>query len=220
MIFKAMLFDADGTLYDSTMLHFEAYKKVSRDLYDFDFTKKLFFDECIDLYKNPTQVLREHNINCKDEDFYSKKRPYYYQIAKEKLRPTPGLTKLLKQAKENDIPCAIVSGASRNSLEDSLNILGISDFFCFRIAREDSPKQKPSPSPYQLAIKKLNLPTDQCLAFEDTKSGIESTKKANLYCIGIRNTTNNDEQLSNANLIVSNLDQLNYRFENGFKILL
>ncbi len=218
-IFKAVLFDADGTLYDSTMLHFEAYKKVSRELYGFDFTEKLFFDECIDLYKKPTQVLREQGVKCKDEDFYSKKRPYYYEIAKQKLKPTAGLIKLLKELKRAYVPCVIVSGASRDSLEDSLTILGIKEFFDFRIAYEDSPEQqKPDPFPYQLALQRLSLSPDEGLAFEDTKSGIEAAKRAGLNCIGIKNKTNNRELLSSSDMIITDFNEIDCTFNKGLEL--
>lgn len=214
--FKAILFDADGTLYDSTMLHLEAYQKVSQELYDFDFTEDLFFKECIAHYKKPTQILRECGVPCKDEDFYSKKRGYYYEIAKLKLQPTAGLIDFLESARENNIPCVIVSGASQNSLEDSLTILKIDNFFKFRISYEDAPNhQKPHPYTYQEAMRRLDITPENCLAFEDTKSGVESTKKAELFCVGIKNTTNTEEELKNSDLIVGSFGELNYQFSDG-----
>lgn len=219
--FKAILFDADGTLYDSTMLHLEAYQKVSQELYNFDFTERLFFKECIDHYKKPTQILRECGVLCKDDDFYAKKRGYYYEIAKQKLQPTVGLIDFLESIKENNIPCVIVSGASQNSLQDSLTILKIENFFKFRISYEDAPNhQKPHPYTYQEAMRRLNISPKDCLAFEDTKSGVESAKKAELFCIGIKNTTNTEEELRDSDLIVDNFSMLNYQFTDGELMLL
>lgn len=217
--FKAILFDADGTLYDSTMLHFEAYRIVSRELYDFDFSEKLYFDECVDHYKKPTQVLREQGIDCNDEDFYAKKRPYFYEIAQKKLKPTPGLVDFLQDVKRHDIPCVIVSGASHNSLEDSLSILGLKDFFEFRIAYEDSSEnQKPHPYPYAQAIARLGISPDDGLAFEDTESGVASANKAGLFCVGIKNATNRLDQLQETRLVVLNFNELQYSFNKGLEL--
>lgn len=217
--FQAILFDADGTLYDSTMLHFEAYQRVSRELYNFYFSEKLYFDECIDHYKKPTQVLREQGIDCKDEDFYSKKRPYFYEIAKKKLKPTAGLRDFLQAVKQHGIPCVIVSGASHNSLEDSLNILGLSGCFDFRIAYEDSSEnQKPHPYPYNSAITRLGIPPEDGLAFEDTESGVISANQAGLFCIGIKNATNTEEQLKAAQFIISDFNKLKFSFNKGLTL--
>ena len=217
--FRAILFDADGTLYDSTMLHFEAYRMVSQELYGFDFSEKLYFDECIDHYKKPTQVLREQGTDCNDEDFYAKKRPYFYKIAQTKLKPTSGLLDFLQALQQHGIPCVIVSGASHNSLEDSLSILGLKDFFEFRIAYEDSSEnQKPHPYPYEQAISRLGIPPDEGLAFEDTESGVASANKAGLFCIGIKNATNELDQLKEAQLVISNFNELKYKFNEGLRL--
>jgi len=218
--FKAVLFDADGTLYDSTMLHFEAYKKVSHELYNFEFTEKIFFDECIDLYKKPTQVLREHGVKCADKDFYEKKNPYYHEIAAAKLKPTKNLIPFLNSIKSQNIPCHIVSGATKSSLETSLTILGIQDFFDCKVTYEDSPKrQKPDPYPYKLALKKIGLNPDDCIVFEDTKSGIESAKNAEIVCIGIKNETNSEISLHDADLVVSDFNQLHLYSNKGHSYL-
>jgi len=72
--FKAVLLDADGTLYDSTMLHFEAYRKACFELYTFDFTEEIYFTECVRKYKKPPQILQEQGIEYNAEEFYLKKR--------------------------------------------------------------------------------------------------------------------------------------------------
>lgn len=217
--FKAVLFDADGTLYDSTLLHFESYRVASRELYDFDFSEKLYFDECIGNYKNPTQILKEHGVESDDKDFYAKKRPYFYKIAQEKLKATPGLVDFLLTMKRHKIPCAIVSGSSHNSLNDSLNILGLSDFFEFRIAFEDSGEnQKPHPFPYEKAISRLGISPEEGLAFEDTENGIKSATSAGLFCIGIKNAANTAERLKHAKFVISDFGELNCIFNGGLEL--
>lgn len=214
--FKALLFDADGTLYDSTMLHFEAYQKVSRELYNFDFTKEMYFDKVVAGYKKPPQVLREFGVPCKDEDFSAKKRGYYFEIAKRKLTPTAGLLALLQSAHDHGIPCCIVSGASRNSLEDSLKILQIDQYFVFRISYDDTlGRQKPAPFPYQIAVRKLGIPAGDCCAFEDTKSGIASARAAGVFCVGIRNAATLLEELEDSDLIAGDFKALRYECSKG-----
>ncbi len=218
--FKALLFDADGTIYDSTMLHQKAYEKVCRELYDFDFSKKLYFDECIVAYKRPHQVLKEHGVACNEEELYGEKREYYDTIARKELNATPGLEALLKAAKAHGVPCVIVSGASHHTLENSLSILGLKDFFQFRIGYEDTVEfQKPHPHPYEKALAQLGIAAKDGVAFEDTRTGITSAKNAKLFCVAIKNLTNTVEQLKEANLIVSSYDELKYTFEKQAMVL-
>ena len=98
--FKALLFDADGTIYDSAMLHQKAYAKVCRELYDFDFSKKFYFEECVIPYKRPPEILKERGIICDEKEFYKRKRAYYDTIARKELDAMPGLVTLLKKAKK------------------------------------------------------------------------------------------------------------------------
>lgn len=218
-LFQAVLFDADGTLYDSTMLHFEAYHKAIWELCSFDFTEKLFFDEVIGNYKKPPQIMKELGIPCDKDEFYVRKRKYYQEIAAKKLNPTQGLVPFLEILQKHKIPCGIVSGASSNSLEDSLNILKISRFFDHKITFEDCPEQqKPHSLPYEIALKKMNINPAETLAFEDTKSGIESAQAASLFCIGIKNTTNTSFELQKAKMIIQNYDDLKYQIEKGLTL--
>jgi len=217
--FQAVLFDADGTLYDSTMLHFEAYRKVIQELCNFDFSEKLFFDEVIGNYKKPPQIMMELGIPCDKDEFYVRKRKYYQEIAAKKLQPTQGLIPFLEILQKHKIPCGIVSGASSNSLEDSLNILKISHYFDQKITFEDCPQQqKPNPFPYEIALKKMNINPAETLAFEDTKSGIESAQAASIFCIGINNTTNTSRELQKVAIIIQNYDDLKYQIGKGLTL--
>ena len=213
--FKALLFDADGTLYDSSPLHFEAYKRTSRELYDFNFTPELFKEECIGKYKKPTQVLREHGVPCVDADFRALKQPYYETLAAEKLRVTPGLLELLDATSKHGISCAVVTGASRHSVNFSLDLLGIRKYFSVLILQEDTAHQKPHPQPFQLAAQRLGRNPKECCAFEDTAPGVASAKAAGMFCIGIRNGGNTPEELVGADLIVQNFHALQHSCSAG-----
>ena len=208
--FRALLFDADGTLYNSSPLHYEAYRKTSRKLYNFDFTLKLFKEECIGKYKKPTQVLREHGVPCIDADFRAMKGPIYATLATEKLMTTKGLVKLLEDASKHGILCAVVTGASRHSVDVSLDLLGIRKYFTVLILQEDIDHQKPHPHPYLLAAERLGLQPSECCAFEDTAPGIASAKAAGMFCVSIRHEGNTSEELAKADWIVPDFHALQY----------
>lgn len=219
-VFQAVLLDADGTLYDSTMLHFEAYRKVCLELYTFDFTEEIYFAECVRKYKKPPQILQEQGIECDAEVFYLNKRKHYFEIAKKKLKPIYGLKVFLENLRKARIACVVVSGASSNSLVDSIDLLGLGDFFRFIISHEDiGAKQKPDPFPYQMASKKLGVANKACLTFEDTESGIKSAKGAGMYCVAIRNSANSQDELGEADLVVEDYSKLKYRIQNNQIVL-
>jgi len=212
-VFQGILFDADGTLYDSSMLHFAAYREASQILYNFDFTEEIFMDECMKQNKQPTEILRNHGIDCTDEDFYHLKRPSYEKIAKKKLQATHGLKKFLESLQEYDIPIGIVSSATKHSLTTSLEILGLDAFFKVIVSYEDIPNaQKPLPDGYLIGANLIKQSPQDCLVFEDTSVGIRSAKDAGMKCIAIRNTTNTDTELRESDLIIRSYSDLTYTF--------
>lgn len=213
LIFQGILFDADGTLYDSSLLHFEAYRAVSKKLYHFDFTKELFDEECIKNNKQPVAILQEHGINCTTEEFYKLKKPYYENIARKKLQATPGLMEFLQTIRGNNISVGVVSSATQHSISTSLDIVHLTAYFPIIVAYEDIPDaQKPSPDSYLLGAKLLGKPANSCLVFEDTAVGIQAAKSAGMNCIAVRNVTNSDSELQQADLIIQSFSELHFTF--------
>ena len=51
-------------------------------------------------------------------------------------------------------------------------------------------QHKPHPFPYLLAAGQLGLPPAQCLAFEDSLSGIRSAQAAGMHVVGVKNAMN------------------------------
>lgn len=211
--FKALLFDADGTLYNSTPLHYQAYRRTSRELYGFDFTPELFRRECIEKYKQPTQVLREQGIPCVTADFRARKAPLYASLAAEKLKATEGLVNLLEEATKHGIPCAIVTGAQRHSADVSLDLLDIKKYFAAIITQEDTEFRKPDPHPYLLAAERIGVSPTDCCAFEDTAIGITSAKAAGMFCVGIHHEGNMPEELTEADLVIRNFNDLQCEYD-------
>jgi beta-phosphoglucomutase-like phosphatase (HAD superfamily) len=66
------------------------------------------------------------------------------------------------------------------------------DFQAFDVvvAGDDVVKGKPDPEPYQTAADLLGVATSDCLAFEDSPTGLASAEAAGCHTIGIPNIVN------------------------------
>ncbi|WP_442900015.1 HAD family hydrolase [Gilliamella apicola] len=53
------------------------------------------------------------------------------------------------------------------------------------VERDDVTKGKTYPDPYLLAIKRLNIPVNHTIVFEDSSSDVKSAVAARTYCVGI-----------------------------------
>ncbi len=100
----------------------------------------------------------------------------------------PGIKEFLTQLQEQEIAIALVSGALRQEVELVLKKSGIAEYFSLIVGGDDITQSKPEPEGYLLAIERLHLKPSQCLAIEDSYSGIEAAKKAGIPVVGIANT--------------------------------
>ena len=74
------------------------------------------------------------------------------------------------------------------------------------ITSDDVTQGKPSPQPYLLGAKKLNLAVEQCVVIEDAPIGVRAGKAAGMRVIGIASTHPKDElEQAGADFLVESL---------------
>lgn len=115
----------------------------------------------------------------------SRKNELYLEEAERGLQPYPGVMDGLRWLKARKIRTAVVSNARRRELHEVLNILGLSELMDVILSREDVPAFKPDPTPYLTASALLKLDRDQCLAVEDSPTGIESALVAKIPAVAV-----------------------------------
>lgn len=206
---KAILLDADGTLYDSEKLNYELNRLMAKELYDFDFTWELYDEHIRRGTKKSNEVVEEHGVDVDYITWHSQKLAKYKEIIRTELKPTPGLLDFLAWAKTKKIVCVVVSAAGRQYIESSLLAIRINDYFEIIVSgHETGEKNKPHPYPYEYGLKMAGVKADQAIAVEDTDKGIASAQAAGLFCVAIRNDSNNDKELAKANLIIDHYSEL------------
>src|SRR5690606_24790410 len=102
-----------------------------------------------------------------------KKNDYYLESAQTQLAVYPGVREGLSWAKSQGIPCGVVSNAKRRELMASLKLLKLEEFFGVVISRDDVPKPKPDPGPFEYAALSLGAKPSECIAIDDSPTGLE-----------------------------------------------
>ena len=89
----------------------------------------------------------------------------------------------MQKAKYNKKKLAISTSTSRDNvtllLRSCLNE-NPEDVFSFISTRDLVEKKKPSPDLYKLVLAEMNVMPEECLAFEDSRIGLISAKRANI----------------------------------------
>lgn len=115
------------------------------------------------------------------EELARKKREVFSQISG--LKVFDGITECLRNLKGRYL-LGVVSGSDRSTV---LNILDrfFPMVFDSVISGEDVNCGKPSPEPYLKMVELLGVQKDECIVFENAPLGVESAKRANLFCVAV-----------------------------------
>ncbi|MET3841487.1 HAD-IA family hydrolase [Bradyrhizobium sp. OAE829] len=183
---KALLFDIDGTLADTDALHLEAFNQVLGPRgHTFDqarFTKELqgFSNASIS-----ARFLAEEPPT-RQTAIIGEKEATFRKLVAGKIQPLPGLMALLARADRAGIPMVAVTNAPRLNAEMLLSGLGITDRFKALVIGDELAQGKPHPMPYLEGLRAAGASAALSIAFEDSRSGIQSAAAAGIATIGIR----------------------------------
>ena len=97
------------------------------------------------------------------------------------VEPKPGIRELLSFLKEKGIRCAITSSAGLPTIRAHLGQVGIADRFDALCSGKDVPQGKPAPDIYLHGAETLGLAPEECLAIEDSPTGITSAFRAGTH---------------------------------------
>jgi beta-phosphoglucomutase len=180
----SLLFDLDGTLFDSSAANVASYSKAFSDV-------GLTFDES--KYKSNFGLRYKEMINlisknASDEDkqkIKELKSKYYFDNVRL-IKANEPLINLLRASKKQ-YKTALVTTASKNNVTTILNhFLNNEDLFDVIITADDVNNSKPDPECYNLAISKLGVSPDTCIVFEDTEIGQNAAETAGAQVIKVK----------------------------------
>jgi HAD superfamily hydrolase (TIGR01509 family) len=205
---RALLFDIDGTLADTDIVHLQAFNNVFGE-YGHQFDK--------DRYKREIQGFTNQSIgdrffpdmsDAQKKSITDKKEHVFRTMAHTGLEPLAGLVDLLDWADAHDIPMAAVTNAPTENADHILSAIGVKNRFRAIIIGSSLPHGKPHPMPYLEGLSRLGLDSAEgCFAFEDSRTGIQSSTAANLFTVGIMTSLTSDElTTAGANLAVARYD--------------
>ena len=95
----------------------------------------------------------------------------------------PGARELLTEVAAAGVPHALVTGSQRPFTEAVLAATGLR--FPVTVTGDDVVRTKPDPEPYLLAAKLLDADPEQCVALEDSPSGVASATGAGCLVVAV-----------------------------------
>lgn len=117
------------------------------------------------------------------------------------LKLLPGLQQFLQKTKDAGIKMAIASAAIPSNIDFVLDGLHIRQYFQAIVSAHDVVESKPHPETFLRAAELLNIPSDECVVFEDAPKGAEAALNAGMKSVVLTTTHEASEFLYLGNII-------------------
>jgi pyrophosphatase PpaX len=167
------LFDADGTLFDTTKLICACFMNTAKVAEGREL-------EISSVLSNIGMTLRDqmevHFGRLTDEEFGRRRKihmDYQMSIYKEHLRAFEGIADGLKKLVSAGKHCAVVTSRMMPSIQIFLEHTSLAGYFDFCITPELTKKHKPHPEPVLKALELMNATPDKTLFVGDATFDIE-----------------------------------------------
>ena len=110
---------------------------------------------------------------------------------------------------EKGYKMALASSNNRKAVDAVVERFNLDKYFNFIISGEDVSKASPDPEIFLTAANNMKVEPKECLVIEDATNGVMAAKAAGMKCIGFKNPNSGKQDLSQADLVVGNFNQLN-----------
>lgn len=179
--FSAVIFDMDGLMLDTEVIGKRSWEKSA---------KKLGITLPIDYYPRvigrTTESIRPMLLDWFGYEFpvdafIEESNRYYHETIHTTPPPVkPGLKGLLTELNHAGIPCGVATSTKRPSAVYKLTSTFLINYFKILTTGDEVEHSKPAPDIYLLAAKRLGYPPNECLALEDSPTGIRAAKSAGM----------------------------------------
>ena len=213
---KAIIFDFDGVITDSEILHFRTFNQVLTQ-FDYQIGKANYYQHFLGLTdKDCFQTLIDEGHLPVEKshipELVDQKKKILQRLAETEGALIEGVRPFLEMLVEHQVLLGVCSGALLAEIEYVLNEANIRRHFTTLVAADHVTVGKPHPEGYRLALAHLRESDERInaantLAIEDARWGLVAARAAGLRTLAVTNSYPKD-QLGMADSIVDRLDAL------------
>ncbi len=204
------LFDLDGTLVNSEPAHFEAHRRVWErlgvDLRLENYIREGVSKDINTFYRN---IASRYEIDANLKSAAEQKETEFLELI-EGISLVEGVAKFLEAITKHEHKIALVTAGNSFYARKVLTQNRIYNQFTAIVCGEELNRNKPQPEPYLMAMQKLGAAAQECLALEDSDSGMLAAKRAGLFCVGLRHEFGLGQTGNYADLLIDSIDGQTY----------
>ena len=207
---KGVLFDLDGVIADTSVYHFQAWRKLIKKHFNLELPDELEKQtKGVSRTDSLKAILKFLNISVSQEQFneMTTEKNNIFRNLLASLTPAnilPGISELILSLKKNNVKLSLASASLNGPF--ILEKLQLTDAFDAIADPSKVAAGKPAPDIFIAAAEAINLKPQDCVGIEDSIAGITAINKSGALSVGVGSITD----LKDAKLLFPKTAALNY----------
>jgi HAD superfamily hydrolase (TIGR01509 family) len=197
-MYRAVIFDVDGTLVDSNDAHAQAWVDALADRgrrVEFARVRPLIGMGGDKLLAEAAGIDVE---SPEGKDIDARRRDIFTRRFLPHLAPTRGARELLEWLRDQRMRLVVATSAQQAELGNLLRVAGATKFFDATTSSDDAERSKPDPDIVQAAIARTGCADAEVIMIGDTPYDIEAAHRAHIDVIALRSGGWPDRDLARA----------------------
>jgi HAD superfamily hydrolase (TIGR01509 family) len=176
--YAGYIFDCDGTLADSMLVHYGAWADTVRK-YGGQIPEDLFYSLGGWPSRKMVELLNERFRSSLDPETIANEKEQLYVQRIDTIRPIPEVADFARQVTAF-AKVSVASGGILPVVTRTLEAIGFKDFFSVIVTSEQVKRGKPFPDMFLEAAGRMGVPPSDCLVLEDSPAGFEAAISAGM----------------------------------------
>ena len=214
-----VIFDMDGVLINSEPVH----QRHEREMYE-ELGLQLSFEEqqsfvgmsAMDSWK---VVIDKYNLDFTPHELLLRGRGKYLKVLNEtdEVKMIEGAMDLLSMLERSGYHLLLASSATSVTVGAVLKKFELLNIFPLFIGGDMVHNSKPNPDIFLKIAELAQVKAEECVVIEDAEHGVTAANNAGMKSIGFQNHHSGNQNLSNADIIVDDLDQISIDLLKGLR---
>jgi HAD superfamily hydrolase (TIGR01509 family) len=206
-LFRAVIFDFDGTIVDSYEAHLESFRMALSK-----FGLAVDDEQIYRRFGKPArQILLEtvpHKAHNRVDELVSEKRLQFTKTSQQ-VRVFEGVEEILEYLSKVGVARALATSADRPSVMRVLSRFGLEGYFDLILSAEDVSAAKPNPDIFIRAVERLHLMAHECLVVGDSVFDVIAAKEAGIEVVAVANNRFQIEEIRSLGVpVISRISEL------------
>lgn len=205
---KAVIFDLDGLMIESESIGYQVWRQVVAE-FGSEMSEALYREF---IGKTPEAtidlVCEILGLSISPQDLSERYWRQRTETMCVEARAVEGLVTLIEDLHQHQVPLGVASNSPTDYVERVLEALQLRQRFQAIIGSDQVPEGKPAPDVYLATAAALTVDPQDCLAIEDSPTGLQAALNAGMRCLVVPNENLEGDDFSGAEGLYNSLSEV------------